>query len=644
MRRVIVSCLVMLLSLAGSRQAAASEGFEDLVQVLKSGGDEQTLMQYVNSSPVAYALTVDEILYLTDLGLSADAIKAINVHGQSMGAAAPEVGTSVSAVSAPNVEDVLGQAGAENLPPSLPEVIPPPPETPPLAQDVVQDVVQETIVAPPVLAAPAPNAADYSTFYEGLAPYGNWINMDGEWCWQPTAILADPGWSPYCQRGHWVYSDCGWVWQSSYSWGWAPFHYGRWRHHSHYGWIWRPDRVWGPAWVCWRYSDAAIGWAPLPPEVTYEASAGLCYRGRPLPVDFDFGLTWEAYTFVPTEHFCEAGVARHRFPRSRMEPVFHAASIVQNRIVFQQGRVLNFGPPPDRIAVVTHQQIRPIGIVDLNVREGAIIPRPRMSGSTLAFYRPPVAPTVHENPRQIVIRHEAGEKARVDATRRDEVFHAGPNMPVVQGEQARGRESRGAAHVAAVLPASVAADTRRNEQLHLAEVTRQRQAEENVARQQEEQRQRAVKLIQDQNAARQHAQEQARQQALAEAQHKEAESARQREAQNRAQEAARQQESQRQKQEAALRQDRQRQAEAAARSAQAQSQALRTERQAEEAAARQHEEQARASQAAAAVARQHASSRPTQEDVQGYGDASVTGAAASRGAISRHSAHVGRGP
>src|SRR5438876_206923 len=62
--------------------------------------------------------------------------------------------------------------------------------------------------APPVYygteSYPPPEAADgtYSAFYDALAPYGTWVDVQGYGrCWQPTAVVVDPSWRPYCDRG-----------------------------------------------------------------------------------------------------------------------------------------------------------------------------------------------------------------------------------------------------------------------------------------------------------------------------------------------------------------------------------------------------------------------------------------------------------
>src|SRR5206468_1232576 len=128
-------------------------------------------------------------------------------------------------------------------------------------------------------------------FHESLAPYGSWVSVpEYGMCWQPTVVVVNPGWRPYCDRGRWVYTDCGWYWQSDYSWGWAPFHYGRWHNDLRVGWVWVPDRVWGPSWVCWRQSDAYCGWAPLPPAARFEVGVGLVFNHGHVGTSFDFGL------------------------------------------------------------------------------------------------------------------------------------------------------------------------------------------------------------------------------------------------------------------------------------------------------------------------------------------------------------------
>ncbi len=105
----------------------------------------------------------------------------------------------------------------------------------------------------------------YQDFYDGLSPFGLWINYPGYGhVWHPS---VDGNFQPYFTNGHWEYCSEGWIWVSLYSWGWAPFHYGRWIYDDLYGWLWVPGYEWAPAWVIWGEIDNYYAWAPLMPSV-----------------------------------------------------------------------------------------------------------------------------------------------------------------------------------------------------------------------------------------------------------------------------------------------------------------------------------------------------------------------------------------
>jgi len=117
-----------------------------------------------------------------------------------------------------------------------------------------------------------PVGVSFDFFYDTLAPYGEWSNVEGYgYVWRPADVAAD--WAPYTD-GYWAYTDAGWTWVSYEDWGGITYHYGRWIVVRGYGWCWVPDYDWGPAWVSWRTSDAYIGWAPLPPEARWQRDTG----------------------------------------------------------------------------------------------------------------------------------------------------------------------------------------------------------------------------------------------------------------------------------------------------------------------------------------------------------------------------------
>ena len=102
-----------------------------------------------------------------------------------------------------------------------------------------------------------------ASFYGRLAPYGNWIWLQGQYVWVPKNV--GPYWRPYTV-GRWVFTDrYGWMWVSDEPFGWATYHYGRWGFSNRVGWFWVPGSRWAPAWVAWRSSNDYLAWAPLPP-------------------------------------------------------------------------------------------------------------------------------------------------------------------------------------------------------------------------------------------------------------------------------------------------------------------------------------------------------------------------------------------
>src|SRR5439155_10018762 len=203
--------------------ASISPGAAEVIRLAQSGVGEDVIKAYIENSASGFELSADHILYLRDLGISSDLITdMLNrdkvLRNQSPPAAPPAAAPPVTEAPAPPEPTVPVEAP---LTPTATEVSSPP--------------------------------AQVNYLYSDLSPYGTWVDLAGYgWCWQPSVVVINHGWSPYCHGGHWLYTDCGWYWRSDYSWGWAPFHYGRWYLHPRCGWVWLPGSVWAPAWVCWR--------------------------------------------------------------------------------------------------------------------------------------------------------------------------------------------------------------------------------------------------------------------------------------------------------------------------------------------------------------------------------------------------------
>ena len=301
---------------------AVSPGAAEVIRLAQSGVTEEVLLAYVQNSTALFNLSADQILYLKDLGISSEVTTAM-LNRDAVLRNQPQV--------------------AQAAPPAVEE--PPQPTVP----------VEAPLTPQAVETAPPPPQVNY--FYSDLSPYGAWVDLAGYgWCWQPSVVVVNRGWRPYCDGGHWVYSNCGWFWQSDYSWGWAPFHYGRWQLHPSCGWVWLPDTVWGPAWVVWRQSGAYCGWAPLPPRAVFVAGTGWQFNGVHVSVNFDFGLHANHFTFIGIHDFGEHDLRHHSLPTTEVTRIYKNTTIINNYTV-NNTTIVNKGIPVERVASETRTPI-----------------------------------------------------------------------------------------------------------------------------------------------------------------------------------------------------------------------------------------------------------------------------------------------
>ena len=314
-----------------------------VVSLVQAGVEQSVILNYINNSTGLFNLNSDQIIYLNDLGVPTEVINAMMQRDQQ-----------------------LEQTGAA-----------PAPAAPP-------------IVAAETTAQPAEVTVNY--FYDTLAPYGGWVNVEGYgWCWRPTIVVYNPGWQPYCDNGHWVYTDHGWFWVSGYSWGWAAFHYGRWFHNPRYGWCWWPETTWAPSWVCWRYDNDYCGWAPLPPHCVYQSGIGLVYNGHAVSVGFHFDLGVTAFTFVRTRDFCDRDVWHHRVEAKDAEHIYARTENVHQFDFDQHNQtIINPGIPVHNITAATKREIHPVAV---HYQAGGTMPGNRheqfeQGGRTLVVNRP----------------------------------------------------------------------------------------------------------------------------------------------------------------------------------------------------------------------------------------------------------------
>jgi uncharacterized protein DUF6600 len=368
-----------------------SPGVDEIVQLAQASVGDDVLLAYIENSSANYDLKVEEILYLHDLGLSAQVVSAMVRHSQVMRDQASNASPPVVQVNPEAQATVSAQVAPTNV------------VTPAEPQQVTTAPVEQP-----------PQQITYNYFHSALSPYGNWIEVpDYGWCWQPTVAVVNSGWRPYCDGGRWVWTDCGWYWQSDYSWGWAPFHYGRWHLSPACGWVWMPDNVWGPAWVTWRYSDAYCGWAPLPPRCYYDAGFGFRFRGSRVGIGFDFGLGFDCYTFIPLNRFCDRTPWHHTLPRSGIVSVFNNCTVINNYITGNNNNVIvNVGPGTRGIAAASRTEIRKVALRDVNPSSGTLIKADRLDrdGAALAVYRPKLPEQATRPPADITRRQQEVRK------------------------------------------------------------------------------------------------------------------------------------------------------------------------------------------------------------------------------------------
>lgn len=168
-------------------------------------------------------------------------------------------------------------------------------------------------------------------FYRRLAPYGEWVWLNGQYVWVPD---VGPRWRPYT-IGRWVYTDrYGWMWVSDEPFGWAVYHYGRWGYSNRVGWFWVPGHRWAPAWVSWRRSNNYLAWAPLPPTADEGLGINISINIGAIPDYY-----WQA---VPDQYFLADDLERRIvWDRRRIDPILRETQPLGNVTVVNNTTVVN---------------------------------------------------------------------------------------------------------------------------------------------------------------------------------------------------------------------------------------------------------------------------------------------------------------
>ena len=351
--------------------ASISPGAAEVIRLAQSGVSEDVIKAYIENSTGAFDLSADHILYLRDLGISSDLITDMLNRDKFL-----------RTQSTPSSPPAAAQPAAEVQAAPEPTVPVEAPLTP-----------QSTEVTTP------PAQANY--FYSDLAPYGTWVDLAGYgWCWQPTVVVINHGWSPYCHGGHWLYTDCGWYWRSDYSWGWAPFHYGRWYMHPGCGWVWMPGAVWAPAWVCWRSYGTYCGWAPLPPHAVFQAGVGWSYNGVHVSASFDFGLHANQFTFIGVKDFNERDLSHHRLEPTQVTKIYNNTTIINNYTV-NKTTIINNGIAVERVSAAARTPIQRATVRDLPATSRGVAATASVERGQAVVYRHPLTTPSRTEPVRI---------------------------------------------------------------------------------------------------------------------------------------------------------------------------------------------------------------------------------------------------
>jgi len=232
---------------------------------------------------------------------------------------------------------------------------------------------------------------DSAYFYDQLQPYGAWVS------YRPYGYVWIPGnvgynWRPY-SRGRWAWTDYGWNWVSVERWGWIAFHYGRWGWDRGLGWYWVPDAIWGPAWVAWRWGDAHIGWAPLPPGADYIPGRGFG-RNR-----WDFPEN--SWNFVRGRDFMDRSIDRWILPIERNRTILDRTELGVN-INERDRHIVNDGVDPDFVRRQTNRTVDRYTLKDAT-RPGV----EREEGHDLVVSKPVIKRNEAAKPKQVIDQAKA---------------------------------------------------------------------------------------------------------------------------------------------------------------------------------------------------------------------------------------------
>lgn len=310
----------------------------------------------------------------------------------------------------------------------------------------VDRAVSTTAASPPAASLPASTTVDIGFFYNRLAPYGTWFQLAPYgWVWHPTDVALD--WRPYTY-GRWLLTDeYGWYWDADEDWGWACFHYGRWDWADDWGWFWVPGYEWGPAWVAWRTGGGFIGWAPLPPDVVWEAG-GLRFPHR----DRDDRVLRTRWAFVDEQDFLSPRIHEELLERGRNVTLLEQTKDATH-YGFENNRITNRGIAVSQVERSTGKRVEPLHVRDVDHSSAALgrhlapgtvnVFHPEVRRSNRNFAPPSAADAsqIREAQQQMLQERHREEADRMTARHRAELERHDGNEMQLRRQQEAERQS-----------------------------------------------------------------------------------------------------------------------------------------------------------------------------------------------------------
>ena len=265
---------------------------------------------------------------------------------------------------------------------------------------------------------------DTAYFYEQMQPYGRWVSYSAYgYVWIPGDVGYK--WRPY-SRGNWAWTDYGWTWVSLERWGWIAYHYGRWGWDRRLGWFWVPDVVWGPAWVAWRWGDAHIGWAPLPPGADFIPGRGFGRHQWDIP-----GHHWN---FVRGRDFMDRSLDRWIIPVERNVTIVNL-TVFNVNINVRDNRVINDGVDVEHVRKQTNK------VVDkYSLKAAPRLGEDRQEGRDVVLSKPDIVRNDTAKPKQFVEQEIAA--AELDSERSGRIYRQVPRNESAAVRRAHEQETK----------------------------------------------------------------------------------------------------------------------------------------------------------------------------------------------------------